>query len=157
MEKLKLTFITSQQIRSNIYCILHAIRNTPGTAFHTIKQKKLRLMISEENTLIKRLEELRKFLLKKKYPPTLIDDSITKIKCLNRPAFLKAHENNDKDNSQIPYVTTFNPHNPEIYPEIFKNKSLLSRDNRLKTIFKNKSFLKSKRQPPSLKKLLTKA
>ena len=119
--------------------------------------KRLRLIISEENTLIKRLEELRNFLLKQKYPPTLIDDSITKIKCPNRPAILKAHENNDKDNSQTPYVTTFNPHNPEIYPEIFKNKSLLSRDNRLKSIFKNISFLKSKRQPPSLKKLLTKA
>ena len=70
---------------------------------------------------MKRLEELRNFSLKQKYPPALIDDSITKIKCLNRPAIFKAHENNDKDNSQIPYVTTFNPHNPEIYPEIFIN------------------------------------
>ena len=119
--------------------------------------KKIKVDNFRENTLIKRLEELRNYFLKQKYPPTLIDDSITKIKCLNRSAILKAHENNDKDNSQIPYVTTFNPHNPEIYPEIFKNKSLLSRDNRLKSIFKNKSFLKSKRQPPSLKKLLTKA
>ena len=25
----------------------------------------------------------------------------------------------DEENNKIPYVTTFNPHNPEIFPEIF--------------------------------------
>ena len=64
--------------------------------------RRLRLIISEENTLIKRLEELRNFLLKQKYPPALIDDSIIKIKCLNRPDILKVDENNETDNSQIP-------------------------------------------------------
>ena len=97
--------------------------------------RRLRLIISEENTLIKRLEELREFLLKQKYPPALINDSIAKIKSINRPDI----------------VTTFNPHNPEIFPEICNNKSILTRDSRLKYIFKNKTFLKSKRQPPSLR------
>ena len=64
---------------------------------------------------------------------------------------------NDKENSLIPYVTTFNPHNPEIYPEIRHNKAILLRDEKLKTLFSKKTFLKSKRQPPNLKKLLTKA
>ena len=58
---------------------------------------------------------------------------------------------NDKENSLIPYVTTFNPHNPEIYPEI------CLRDEKLKTLFSKKTLLKSKRQPPNLKKLLTEA
>ena len=49
---------------------------------------------------------------------------------------------NDKDNSLIPYVTTFNPHNPELYPEIFKNKSLILRDNISTSIYKYKRFLK---------------
>ena len=60
----------------------------------------------------------------------------------------------------IPYDTVchhFNPNNPEIFPEIQQNKSILLRDERLKTIYNNKTFLKSKRQPPNLKKLLTKA
>ena len=60
---------------------------------------------------------------------------------------------NDKENSLIPYVTTFNPHNPEIC----HNKAILLRGERLKTLFSKKTFLKSKRQPPNLKKLLTKA
>ena len=119
--------------------------------------RRLRLIISEENTLIKRLEELREFLLKQKYPPALINDSIAKIKSINRPDILRTFDNKNTENSDIPYVTTFNPHNPEIFPEICNNKSILTRDSRLKSIFKNKTFLKSKRQPPSLKKLLTKA
>ena len=59
---------------------------------------------------------------------------------------------NNKENSLIPYVTTFNPRNPEIYPEISHNKAILLRDERLKSLFS-----KSKRQPSNLKKLLTKA
>ena len=38
-----------------------------------------------------------------------------------------------------------------------KKNSLLFRDNRFTSIYKNKRFLKGKRQPSSLKKLLTKA
>ena len=34
------------------------------------------MIISEENTLLTRLEELKSYLLKQKYPPELIDDSI---------------------------------------------------------------------------------
>ena len=57
----------------------------------------------------------------------------------------------------IPYVTTFNPKNPEIYPNIKQVKSILQRNNELHEIFRGKVFLKSKRQPPNLKRMLTKA
>ena len=102
--------------------------------------RRLRLIISENNTQIKSLEELRNFLLKQKYPPALIENSINKVKCLNRQAILKTHENNDKDNSLIAYVTTFNPHNEEINSEIFKDKSFLLRDNKLTSIY-NKTLV----------------
>ena len=81
---------------------------------------------------------------------------IRKIKALNRPDLLKTKET-IQDSNLIPYVTTFNPHNPEVYPDIEKNKSLLLKEERMKTIFSSKSFLKSKRQSPNLKKILTKA
>ena len=71
------------------------------------------MIISEDHTLLTRLEELKSYLLKQKYPPDLIDDSIRKIKSLNRADLLR-EKMNDKENSLIPYVTTFNPHNPEI-------------------------------------------
>ena len=115
------------------------------------------MRISQENTLLVRLEELKSFLLKQKYPPALIDDSIKTIKSLNRHDLLQTTDTDTRDNNCIPYVTTFNPHDPEIYPEIQKNKSLLLRNDRMKSIFACKTFLKSKRQPPNLKKLLTRA
>ena len=68
------------------------------------------MIISDENTFLKRLEELKTFLLKQSYPPAIIEGSITKIKSLNRSNLLQAHPTNDKDNNKIPYVTTFNPH-----------------------------------------------
>ena len=79
------------------------------------------------------------------------------MKSLNRADLLRKNKMNDKEKSLIPYVTTFNPHNPEKYPEIRHNKAILLRDEKLKTLFSKKTFLKSKRQPPNLKKLLTKA
>ena len=119
--------------------------------------RRLKMIISEDNTLLVRLEELQTFLLKQKYPSSLIDDSIAKIKALKRSDLLKQNESTNKGNNLIPYVTTFNPNNPEIYPQIRQNKSILLRDDRMKTIYKQTIFLKSKRQAPNLKKLLTKA
>ena len=118
--------------------------------------RRLNIIVSDENILITRLEELKNYLLKQRYPPALIDDSIRKIKALNRPDLLKTKET-VQDSNLIPYVTTFNPHNPEVYPDIEKNKSLLLKEERMKTIFSSKIFLKSKRQSPNLKKILTKA
>ena len=108
--------------------------------------RRLKMIISEEHILLKRLEELKTFLLKQSCPAALIEDSIIKIKSLNRSNLLQTHPTNDKDNNKIPYVpyvTTFNPHNPKIYADIQNNNSLLLRDDRLKTIFKKKKrFLK---------------
>ena len=110
--------------------------------------RRLKMIISEDNTLLVRLEELKTFLLKQKYPSSLIDDSIA------RSDLLKQNESTNKGNNLIPYVTTFNPNYPEIYPQIRQNKSILLRDDRMKTIYKQKFVLKSKRQPPNLKKFI---
>ena len=61
------------------------------------------------------------------------------------------------DNNLIPYVTTSNPNNQK-YSLIFdKTNQSFFRNDRMKSIYKHKVFLKSKRQLPNLKKLLTKA
>ena len=57
----------------------------------------------------------------------------------------------------IPYVNTFNPNSPEIYPNIKQFKSILQRNHELHEILEEKFFSKGKRQPPNLKRLLTKA
>ena len=56
----------------------------------------------------------------------------------------------------IPYVTTFNPNNPEIYPNIKQlNQFCRETMNCMKSL--EERFPQSKRQPPNLKRLLTKA
>ena len=44
----------------------------------------------------------------------------------------------------IPYVTTFNPNNPEIYPNIKQFKSILQRIYELHEILRGKVFPKVK-------------
>ena len=50
------------------------------------------MIISEDNTLLVGLEELKTFLLKQKYPSSLIDDSIAKTEALKRSDLLKQNE-----------------------------------------------------------------
>ena len=71
--------------------------------------RKLKMIILENNTLLVRLEELKLFLLKQNYPPSLIEDSISKLKDFNSPDLLKPKASISKDSNLIPYVTTFKP------------------------------------------------
>ena len=59
------------------------------------------MIVSDETLLITRLEALKTYLLKQKYHPALIEDSIRKVKALNRKDLLKTKETKH-DNSLIP-------------------------------------------------------
>ena len=118
--------------------------------------RRLKMIVSEETTLNSRLNELKIYLTKRKYPLKLIEDAIAKVHFLDRRTLLSNHKKSE-ESDMIPYVTTFNPNNPEIYPNIKQFKSILQRNHELHEIFRGKVFLKSKRQPPNLKRLLTKA
>ena len=96
------------------------------------------------------------YLTKRKYPLKLIEDAIAKVHFLDRRTLLSNHKKSEVSD-RIPYVTTFNPNNPEIYSNIKQFKSILQRNHDLHEFFRGKVFLKSKRQPPNLKRLLTKA
>ena len=118
--------------------------------------RRLKTIVSENAVLLQRLDELKTYLEKRKYPLKLIEDAIEKVKLLDRTCLLKKPEKS-KDSDIIPYVTTFNPYNPEIFSEIRQHKRILHRNDDLHKIFQDKIFLKSKRQTPNLKQLLTKA
>ena len=51
--------------------------------------RRLKMIVSDEALLITRLEALKTYLLKQKYPPALIEDSLRKVKALNRKDLLK--------------------------------------------------------------------
>ena len=114
------------------------------------------MIVSEETTLNSLFNELKIYLTKCKYPLKLIEDVIAKEDFLDRRTLLSNHKKSE-ESDMIPYVTTLNPNNPEIYPNIKQFKSILQRNHELHEMFRGKVFLKSKRQPPNLKRLLTKA
>ena len=117
--------------------------------------RRLKTIISEENVLINRMTELKSFLLKQNYPERLIDGGIAKAMNLDNNTLRTIK--NKTDDKVIPYVSTHNPKNPEIYKVIQFNLPILKEDPKMNDILSNFKIIKSKRQPNNLKRLLTKA
>ena len=117
--------------------------------------RRLKTIISEENVLINRMTELKSFLLKQNYPESLIDGGIAKAMNLDNNTLRTIK--NKTDDKVIPYVSTHNPKNPEIYKVIQFNLPILKEDPKMNDILSNFKIIKSKRQPNNLKRLLTKA
>ena len=67
---------------------------------------------------------------------------------------LRAPKTLSNDNS-LPFITTYNPNNPNVYEMIGKSVECLKRDK--VDGFENLKVIKSKPQAPNLKKILTKA
>ena len=117
--------------------------------------RRLKTIISEQNVLINRMKELKMFLLKQNYPENLIDGGIEKAMNLEKSTLRTVK---DKTEDQVmPYVSTHNPKNPEIYNVIQFNLPILHEDPKMSNILSNFKMIKSKRQPKNLKRLLTKA
>ena len=66
---------------------------------------------------------------------------------------VKSHS---KENT-IPYVSTFNPNNAEMFGIFTNNLHIIHSDDKMKDVLNGTKLIKSERQPPNLKKLLTRA
>ena len=119
--------------------------------------RRLKLIVSDPNTLSIRLQELQEYLRKQNYPLSLIKGSIEKAKKLKREEILNPNNNNSNNKNIIPFISTHNPHNPSIFGAIKQNLDILKRDSHMKQVLENTTFINSKRQPDNLKKLLTRA
>ena len=69
--------------------------------------RRLRCIVSNENVLNDRFTELKAFLLRQKYPESLITAGIEKAKALDRDAVRTVKNKNEQD--LITYVSTHNP------------------------------------------------
>ena len=117
--------------------------------------RRLRTIVSEEQVLKYRMQELKSFLLKQKYPHQIINYGLEKAMALDKDLL-----HNDKEKTEenvIAYVSTFNPKDPEMYHVIIENKPILQEDETMRNILSKFKFIKSKRQPYNLKRVLTKA
>ena len=112
-------------------------------------------IVSNTQTRDQRLDELRSILRKRRYPNTLIDTGIQKAKQMSTQELRRVRSKNEE--RVIPYVSTFNPKNAEMFQYIYQNLPILNSDEKMKQILAENTIIKSKRQPKSLKKFLTSA
>ena len=113
------------------------------------------MIVSDEEVLTRRLSELKDALLKQNYPQGVIESGIQRAIDLNQSALRKVRQRSE--DSVVTLVSTFNPKNRELFNAIRQNMTILLDDVKMREILKRNGIIKSKRQPPNLKTLLTRA
>ena len=119
--------------------------------------RRLKTIVSNPVTLETRFQELTEFLKKQKYPPSLIEGGINKIKNISRENLLRDKGTEENNTATLAFITTHNPLNPDVFRDIKQDLNILNRDPHMREVLGDFSILKSVRQPPNLKKLLTRA
>ena len=91
------------------------------------------------------------------YPNSIIHDAIDKAKARDQSELRQERIENTDKKDILPFVHTFNPKNPQIFPRILKALDILNESPRMKQIMDAATVVPSKRQPPNLKSILTKS
>ena len=117
--------------------------------------RRLRTIVPEEQVLQRRMQGLKSFLIKQHYPKQIIAHGLQKAISLDKHV-LRMITTKGKENI-VPKVSTYNPRDPEMFSVIIENMPILQKDEKMRKILSNYKFIKSKRQPYNLKRLLTKA
>ena len=129
----------------------HTKRNIPYNL-----ARRICTIVTDENTKNQRLAELKTFLTAQSYPETLIISAINEAKKIPQH-ILRTTRKQDHDPFRIPFVTTYNPKHVNIFQEAKKNFGIIQRNSKLQETILKSDLIHSQRQPPNLKKLLTKA
>ena len=99
------------------------------------------------------MKNLKTNLLKYHYPDSLKKQGFQKALSIPQKDLQKPKKPSNEN--ILPFITTFNPNNPNIYSTIKSSVNCLKNNN--VSGFHNIKLIQSKRQSPNLKKLLTKA
>ena len=112
-------------------------------------------IVSDQDTQQRRLSELRISLQKRNFPDTIITEGFKKATSLPRNLLLTTREKKAED--ILPYVSTYNPNNTEMFGILKSNVHILTNDQTMREALSTSKIIKSEWQPPNLKKILTKA
>lgn len=103
----------------------------------------------------RRLNELTANLRRRGYPNRLIQNGIDKAKSLSIETLRTPQDKPDVD--VCTFVNTHNPNNLNMWNIIQNTMGILKTDARCRKMINSTTLINSRRQPPNLKKLLTKA
>jgi hypothetical protein len=110
-------------------------------------------IVEDRDIMYDRLYELKTHLLKSKYPVNIINSAITKAAAMNQTDLRTTTE---KDDSEVlVFVSEYNPKNPNILQTLYSCMSLLYANPLMNGIFGKIKVINSKREPSSLRSLLT--
>ena len=113
-------------------------------------------IIESEESKTQKMIKLKEVLSRQGYPKNLIDNGIKKAAEIPLAELRKAKaKNNEKD--VLAFVTTHNPRNPDMYKVIKDTINVLDASPKLKKVLSETTLINSKRQPPNLKQILTRA
>lgn len=110
-------------------------------------------IVSDSDILNLRLSELEVFLTAQGYPKTVISNGIQKA--ISMGPFSTRAPKTCSSKEILPFVSTFNPQNVNMFP-IIRNKfeELKQTSDHMKTVLDKYTLINSKRQPKNLKRLL---
>ena len=113
-------------------------------------------IIEKDLSKNEKLKSLKSVLIKQGYPSRLVDSGIQKAKSI---PLEELRQTKQKENTTQPlaFVTTHNPRNPDMFQVIKNTISLLDASPKMKRAMEKVQLINSKRQPPSIKQMLTKA
>ena len=112
-------------------------------------------IITNDSLRNKRLIELKDSLLARDYPESVIDNGIEMASKLDITELRTPKE--QETEAIIPFVTTYNPKTTNIFSEIKGHLGHLNKSVAMREALTGVKFIKSNRQGPNLKKLLTRA
>jgi peptide-methionine (R)-S-oxide reductase len=129
---------------------VHITKNIPYSLCYRLVR-----ICSDRNTLLSRFDELRNLLLSRDYPPSIIEQAISRALTIPRSEALK--KVTKKKMERVVYTTTYHPALPS-YSSILKSAwKVMIQDSHLKEVFPKPPMV-AYRQPKqsSLKELLVK-
>ena len=117
--------------------------------------RRLCTIIDDISLRDKRLEEMKEFFLARGYPLGLINDGIKKAISIPQQTLRQVQPKSQKD--VLPFVFTHNPRNPNLTPLVKSTLNILKQDPHMNDVLQSTTFVPSRRQPPNLGRLLTRA
>ena len=102
-----------------------------------------------------RLKELASFLIDRKYPIHVVKTGFLKALQIPRSSLLTVKQETEKP--IILFISTHNPKNSELFGLLKSNFNILKQDEKMNKIITETKFIKCKRQPPNLKRIITRS
>ena len=117
--------------------------------------RRICIIVSDTQVRETRFQELKRFLVRKKYPSDVIECGINRARHLDRSSILRGTTQEEvEDASNIPFVYTNNCANPNVLGMVREGLSILAPSQRMKTVMGSKKVIAARRQPRNLKSLL---